>query len=218
MARSALLDPLDKFRWIVEIEGFTRNGFTKCSTPEYRVQERKYSEGGNHLNPLSIVNSIDYSPVTLERGVTNDTSFAKWASGAFDLVQNNQALSSSSSGELINNDGAFPTFNAEVFAETVGNIISPSVVPSYTPSGSSDYPFSYRRDVRIKHINRLGQTEVLYTLYRAYPIVYKPASNFDAEDDNGMSVELLVLAYEGFDVKYSGLPGLLGNLGASIKI
>ena len=188
MARSALQDPLDKFRWKVSIDGFTRLGFTSSSTPSTTIQDRKYSEGGAHLNPKSIVDSVSYNPVTLSRGVTNDTSFNKWANGLFDLVQNNAATSSSN---------------------PIGNLVTPGADPV---ASNDSYPFQYRRNVRLEHVNRVGQTEVVYTLYNAYPIEYKPASDFNSEDDDSLSIETIVLAYEGFDVNYVGLTGTAVNL------
>ncbi len=188
MARSALQDPLDKFRWIVSIDDFTRSGFTSCGVPSYKITTHDYPEGGAHLNPRNIPNSVSYTPVTLTRGVTNDTSFNKWANGAFDLVQNMAATQESG---LLDRTG----------------ILGPSAVRS-----SDEYPFQYRRTVKIKHVNRVGQTVVQYTLYNAFPIEYKPASDFDANADDGLSIETLVLGYEGFDVTYPGLTGTAASL------
>lgn len=194
MARSILMDPLDKYRWTVEIEGFTRFGFTICTVPGYDITTHNYAEGGAHLNPRNIIDAISYKPVTLSRGVTNDTSFAKWASGPFDLVQNNEALQESQ----------LPDFLPD-FVETVGtNLVigGPALAAS-----SSKYPFQYRRTVKINHCNRVGQAVVTYTLYNAFPISYTPASEFDSSADDGLSIETLILSYEGFDVRYTGLAG-----------
>ena len=51
MARISTKDPLDKFRWSVEIEGFDRLGFASCETPSMTISTNKYHEGGNHLFP-----------------------------------------------------------------------------------------------------------------------------------------------------------------------
>lgn len=206
MARSELRDPLDKFRWIVQIDDFSRSGFVACSTPSYKINTTTYAEGGSHLNPRQITDSIEYTPVTLTRGVTSDTSFNKWATGQFDIVQNNR------------NNGFFSvsdvnTDSIEGFLGTVGdfalNAISPSNVQTNNPG------LQYRRDVKIKHVNRAGQTVAIYTLFDAYPIEYKPASDFEANDDEGFSIETLILAYEGFDVRYTGIAGALTNLAAN---
>lgn len=197
MARSSLQDPLDKFRWTVQIDGFSKLGFSVCSTPGYKITSHKYAEGGAHLSPRQIIDSIDYEPVTLSRGVTSDTSFDKWASGFFDLVTNNAALNESS----------------EFFGISVPPVVAnlgfagPAIVKS-----NNAYPFEYRRTVKIEHINRLGVVEKVYTLYGAFPVEYKPASDFDASSDDEVSIETLVLGYESFDVRFASIAGTLQNL------
>jgi len=197
MAKSSSRDPLDKFRWQVDIPGFAKLGFATCGTPSYKINTNNYAEGGAHLTPRKIIDTVDYGDVTLTRGVTSDTSFAKWASGPFDLVQNNAALNESSN----------------VLAETIPPAVAnlgfggPALVKS-----SSSYPFEYRKTVKIEHINRVGIVEVTYTLYGAFVIEYKPASDFDASADDEVSIETLVLGYDSFDVRYASLAGTLQNL------
>lgn len=201
MARSNLRDPLDKFRWLVEIDGFTRSGFATCQTPSYSITTKDYPEGGAHLTPRNIVDSISYTPVTLTRGVTNDTSFNRWAAGVFDLVQNNYAVKNNVPEGVIGDvASAIGPGAASFIAAAPPGIAGASLVNS-----NSQFPFKYRRDVLIKHVNRLGQTVAIYKLYNAFPIEYKPASDFDASADDELSVESLTLSYEGFEVKYTGL-------------
>lgn len=197
MARSSLIDPLDKFRWTVDVAGFSRLGFMTCSTPGHKITTKKYSEGGAHLTPRQIIEGIDYEPVKLTRGASSDTSFTKWATGPFDLVTNNAALNESSD-----------FFGIEIPAgvQQLG-LGAPALIKS-----SNNYPFNYRRTVKIEHINRLGTAEVVYTLYGAFVIEYKPASDFDAMADDEVSIETIVLAYESFDVRYAQLAGTLQNI------
>lgn len=203
MARSSLRDPLDKFRWKVSIEGFSRLGFNTCSTPSYNLNINEYPEGGAHLTPRKIIESLTHTPVTLTRGVTGDTSFNKWANGFIDLVTNNAATNESTTIGL---PGVFSVDVPAGALSTLG-FGGPAAIPSNT-----NYPFQYRRTVKIEHINRLGIAEVVYTLYGAFPTQYKPASDFDAHADDGVSIETLVLTYESFDVRYSGVSGLAQNL------
>lgn len=207
MARSELNDPLSKFRWTMSIDGFTRAGFVSATTPEYKMTSHSYKEGGAHLNPREIMDSIEYVPIVLTRGVTNDTSFNKWATGLFDLVQN-------SAGVLINpsENSAFPVppsadriYNSlspgvRGFIQQTG-LTGPSPVPSFAPTQN------HRKDIKIKHVNRAGQTIAEYNLFGAWIIGYKPASDFNAMDDDGFSIETLTIAYDGFDVRYSGFAG-----------
>jgi len=172
MARPSTKDPLDKFRWSVSIDGFTRLGFATCSVPSHSIRTKSYPEGGGHLTPRQIVDSIEYKPVSLTRGVTTDKSFLRWAEQFQDLVWGNTATAP---------DGEF----------TLGA----------TSSNRADKsPTEYRRDVIIKHIDRAGRTVRTYELRNAFPIEYKPASDFAADGDDTYSMETLVLAYESYKV------------------
>lgn len=88
MARPSNKDPLDRFRWTVEIEGFTRLGFTSVETPSVAIGTKDYPEGGSHLFPRKIVDRVEYRPITLTRGVTSDLNFQDWTVGYIELVQN----------------------------------------------------------------------------------------------------------------------------------
>jgi phage tail-like protein len=109
MARPSNKDPLDKFRWSVEIDGFTRLGFSSCETPSVSLNINKYHEGGNHLFPKNIVDTVEYRPVTLQRGVTSDLNFHKWAMSYFDFIR----------GFRVVNDGRFPTQPPIEYRKTV---------------------------------------------------------------------------------------------------
>lgn len=194
MARSELQDPLDKYRWTVDIDGFSRFGFTSCQTPSYSITTHKYKEGGAHLQPRNIVNDIEYRPVTLTRGVTNDTSFNKWATGFYDLVTDGV--------------GAKSDNLLKSFGNALG--VGGSDVKTFNPGKQ------YRRNVTIRHVNRVGITVVTYTLFNAFPIEYKPASDFNADDDEGFSIESITLEYETFSVQYSGIAGALASIATSI--
>ena len=209
MARSELRDPLDKYRWIISIGDFTRAGFTSCNTPSFRATTHSYKEGGAHLSPRQILDSIDYQPVTFSRGVTTDTSFNKWATGHFDLVQNGQGANISTELESTLNDLGVPTTGV------AGDIAQNAGLLGPTPVATNNPGLQYRREVKIKHVNRVGQTIVEYILHGAWPIEYKPASDFDSEDDQGFSIETITLAYDSFDVRYTGLAGALTSLGAN---
>jgi phage tail-like protein len=158
MARPSSKDPLDKFRWSVTIDDFTRLGFASCETPSVSINTQSYAEGGSHLFPRKIIDSVEYRPVTLQRGVTSDLNFHQWAIMYLELVRGKR-----------DNDSGFP-------------------------------PGSYRKTVQIDHMDRAGRVAKRYILYNAFPIEYKPASDFAADADDTMSMEKLVLAYESFEV------------------
>lgn len=169
MARSSAKDPLDKFRWAVTIDGFTRLGFSSCETPSYSINTQNYPEGGSHLWPRKIVDSIEYKPVALQRGVTSDFNFHEWAIQFMELTK----------GER---DRTF-----RLGSETASG-------PQYPPS-------DYRKTIRIDHLDRAGRIVKTYILYNAFPIEYKPASDFSADGDDLLSMERLVLTYESFEVQ-----------------
>ncbi len=156
MARPSSKDALDKFRWMVEIEGFTRMGFSSCEVPSVSINTQKYAEGGNHLFPKQIVDSFEYKPIALQRGVTSDLNFHKWIKNYFEYVHG-------SSGSVQSSE--------------------------------------YRRDVIINHLDRQGRIVKRYLLYNAFPIEYKPASDFASDADDTLSMERLVLTYESFKVE-----------------
>lgn len=167
MARPSEKDPLDRFRWTVKIEGFTRVGFSQCGVPSVSFNTRTYAEGGAHLFPKKIIDSVEYKPITLTRGVTIDQSFNDWSSKVFELVRGK-------------------TEKANTEPESI--------------QGQAAIPLEYRRDVVIEHRNRAGEITKKYILYNAIPIEYKPASDFQSDGDDVLSIETLVLAYEGFEV------------------
>lgn len=105
MARPATKDPLDKFRWTVTIEPqgggpetFIRLGFTSVEVPEMSINTQSYPEGGNHVFPKKIIESVEYRPVTLMRGVTQNVDFHNWAIEFIELLAGNQLFPAESSG------------------------------------------------------------------------------------------------------------------------
>lgn len=164
MARPSSKDPLDKFRWAVTIEGFTRSGFSSCETPSVSINTQSYPEGGSHLWPRKIIDSVEYKPVTLQRGVSSDFNFHNWATQFLELVRGQRDQNSD-----IQNSQAIP-------------------------------PGEYRRTVKIDHLDRTGTIVKSYILYNAFPIEYKPASDFASDTDDTISMEKLVLSYESFEV------------------
>jgi phage tail-like protein len=152
MARVASKDPLDKYRWAVSIDGFTKLGFTACETPSITINTKSYPEGGNHLYPRKIVDGAEYTPVIFTRGVTKDKSFHDWISQVLEAYKLDKNV----------ND--------------------------------------YRRQVTIHHLDRQGRIVKSYVLYNAFPIEYKPASDFASDADDTLSLEKLVLTYESFEV------------------
>ena len=172
MARSSKKDPLDKYRFTVLIDEFSKAGFASISAPSVALSTKKYSEAGAHLNPLLIVDGANFAPITMTRGVTENVDFYNWMKQPFDLVYS----ASSDAPEV------FADFNAGLLFEGVTSSIN------------------YRRDIIIEHKNRAGQTVKKYILKNAIPTAFKAASDFDAMGDDSYSIESLTIEYEGFVV------------------
>jgi phage tail-like protein len=173
MARPSNVDVLDKFRWSVNIEGFQRLGFASCGVPSITYNTNAYPEGGAHLHPRQIIDSVEYSPVTLMRGVTYDQSFYDWVRQAIELHRGSASSTSATTRETTQVD----TFDIE-----------------------RDTPLEYRRDVEINHLDRSGRIVKTYLLINAIPVEFTPASEFVSDADDVLSMEKLVLKYEGFEV------------------
>src|SRR5882762_9042022 len=73
------LDPYKNFKFRVKWEGRYVAGVSKVGALKRITQVVKYREGGdpssNHKSP----GTSDYEAITLERGVTHDPEFEKWA-------------------------------------------------------------------------------------------------------------------------------------------
>lgn len=185
MARPASVDPLDKFRWVVAIrldgqETFQRLGFTSVEVPQSDIATKSYAEGGSHLFPKQIIDSVSYKPITLRRGVTENTDFHKWATKYIELVRG------------IREDGeTTPDFSQ----------LSDSLIANPFENERAVQPSEYRRDVSIGHLDREGNLVKIYRLYKCIPISYKPASDFDSAADDEMSIESITLSYESFNVE-----------------
>lgn len=174
MARTGAKDPLDKFRWAVSVDGFTKLGFSACDVPSITINTKSYPEGGAHLYPRQIVESTEYSPVTLTRGVTTDKSFHDWVKQVLELIKGMSAQET----KLLQQQ--------------------------YQLLGSQAYdraaPIEYRRTVKIHHLDRSSRIIKTYVLHNAFPVEYKPASDFASDGDDLLSMEKLVLKYESFEV------------------
>lgn len=174
MARTGSKDPLDKFRWAVSVDGFGKLGFTTCDVPSVTINTKSYPEGGAHLYPRKIVDSVEYAPVTLTRGVTTDKSFHDWIKQVFELIKGMSAQET----KLI---------------QQQSQVLGPAAYDRAAP-------IEYRRQVKIHHLDRQSRIIKTYVLHNAFPIEYKPASDFAADGDDTLSMEKLVLTYESFEV------------------
>ncbi len=66
-----------KYKFLVEIDGVTVAGFAKCSELSAEVAVTEQFEGGS-LTPHQSPGRVKYTPVTLERGATDDQDLWDW--------------------------------------------------------------------------------------------------------------------------------------------
>lgn len=66
-----------RYRFLVEIDGFARAAFTKCSSLEAEVAKIEIWEGGA-LTAQKEPGRVTFPDVTLERGATDDQNCYEW--------------------------------------------------------------------------------------------------------------------------------------------
>jgi len=72
-------DPLLGFRFKIVVDGQPVAGLNKCSALKKTTEVTPWYEGGDSSGPHQIPGKTKYEPITLEAGVTFDTTFEDWA-------------------------------------------------------------------------------------------------------------------------------------------
>lgn len=72
-------DPYKNFKFRVKWDGKYVAGVSKCSSLKRTTEVVKHREGGDPSSSRKSPGRTEYEAVTLERGVTHDTEFEKWA-------------------------------------------------------------------------------------------------------------------------------------------
>jgi phage tail-like protein len=89
---STRFDPYMGFRFKLKWDGQYVAGLNKCSALKRTTEVTPWYEGGDSSGPHQIPGKTKYDPITLEAGVTYDTTFEDWAN----KVNNFQGDASSS--------------------------------------------------------------------------------------------------------------------------
>ena len=87
-ANTERYDPYKSFRFEVEISGrmvFARAGFQKVSGLKMETEVIEYREGGDNLTVSKSPGLTKFDPITLERGMSEDTDMWAWASKIFHI-------------------------------------------------------------------------------------------------------------------------------------
>ena len=173
MARSSVVDPLEKFRFAIswssdgESEGtaLVRVGFHDIQMPKRTTTKISYREGIdpdiNQLAPgLSTMEDVVASRGTIITDLNGE--FYKWASA----VHNPTA--------------------GHVGREQLG---------ARAPNAASH---RYRKDVTIQMLDREGNVAREWILFQAFPTSFIPGSDLNAGEDGEKSMEQITIAYEDF--------------------
>jgi phage tail-like protein len=78
-------DPYKNFKFKVRWDGRFVAGVSKVSALKRTTEVVKHREGGDPSSSRNSPGRTEYDPITLERGVTHDLEFEKWASKVWQL-------------------------------------------------------------------------------------------------------------------------------------
>jgi len=171
MARSASVDPIEKFRFNVEFSsltgaGVSRAGFTSCSLPTESNGEIQYREGNYNDTHEKSPGLTSYSDISLSRGVTLDQDLYQWA----ELIKKHSAKVRPSG------DSAFTAADKRIEGEA-----------------SNDF----RREVTITLLDREGKAVKQWTIYNAHLAEFNPGDGLDANAEEKL-INSMTLRHEGF--------------------
>ncbi len=74
-----------KYSFIIEIDGIARAAFKSCSDLRVNAETVAYREGGR-LNAHKAPGLVEFPPITLERGKTDDFDLYNWFKDTFDAA------------------------------------------------------------------------------------------------------------------------------------
>ena len=76
---SSRFDPYKNFKFRVKWDGKYVAGVSKCGSLKRTTDVVKHREGGDPSSSRKSPGRTEYAAITLERGVTHDSEFEKWA-------------------------------------------------------------------------------------------------------------------------------------------
>lgn len=79
-------DPYRNFKFKIKVDGQYVAGLNKCSALKKTVESTDWRDGGDPTHSRKLPGKVSYDAITLEQGVTHDTTFEEWAN----LVNNYQ--------------------------------------------------------------------------------------------------------------------------------
>ena len=79
------LDPYKNFKFRIKWDGRYVAGISKVSPLKRTTEIVEYRNGGDNSSPRKSPGRTQYEPITLERGVTQDSEFEQWANKVWSL-------------------------------------------------------------------------------------------------------------------------------------
>jgi phage tail-like protein len=76
---SSRFDPYLGFKFKIKWDGQYVAGLSKCGALKRTTEVTPWYEGGDSSGPHQLPGKTKYDPITLEAGVTHDTTFEQWA-------------------------------------------------------------------------------------------------------------------------------------------
>lgn len=173
MARSSVVDPLEKFRFAVswsadgesEATALVRLGFHDVQMPKRTTNKISYREG------------IDPDINQLAPGLSTTE----------DIVMSRGTIIADANGE-------FYKWISAVHNPTAGHVGREAL----SARASNAAAHRFRKDVTIQMLDREGKVARQWILYNAFPVNFVPGSDLNAGEDGEKSMEQLTLAYEDF--------------------
>lgn len=80
-----MADPYRKFKYEVEIGGFTRAGFSNIEGLNSTTDITEYREGGDSDTPRKLPGQTKFDNITMQRGKSSDNDFNSWREQIFQL-------------------------------------------------------------------------------------------------------------------------------------
>lgn len=171
MARSAAFDPIENFRFLVEMLGpdgqgtLTKAGFSQAGLPSASTGEITYREGTYRDTMEKSSGLTTYGDITLSRGVTEDQDFYSWLE-----------LHKKAASNVRGSDGGFTAADTRPSDEAQND---------------------YRRTIVITVLGRDSEPVKRWTLYNAQIAEYVPGDSLDASAEAKL-IASLTLRHEGF--------------------
>src|SRR5437870_11683002 len=79
-------DPYKNFKFRVKWDGRYVAGVSKISALKRTTEVVKHRDGGDPSSSRKSPGRSEFEPITLERGITHDTEFEKWAGRVWDVT------------------------------------------------------------------------------------------------------------------------------------